>query len=330
MADFLEATPITIILFTKSTQANKRLHCHKPQLAENSEFFKALFYGSMKKDKNEYLVETDNIELDAILIAAMYVNKYDFTDYSFEDKYTILLRMKYYGLKNMNMSLIGLDKKITPSDCIFIINNYQNIDEINNILSKYVRLFIIDVITISKSSIDILYHQNKQLVEQIIIGLSYKPSFAYSEYDIKEFYKQNGYICHQIDGCRTINEKELKLYSYLPNAKNLHVFHFDHFVLYKMIKHYNANHLIGNLKLDKMHDNQLFAICRDTINANIKEYVLKEIEKRYYELKSSSVNNNDFKPDKSVPKSSSSSAANFNNIFGRNSSTNPFNSFFNN
>ena len=277
METFLEEKPITIILKDVENNITKNMYCHKTQLAESSEFFKALFFGELSKDLAEYVIETENIPLDAILISAMYSNNYDFNDYPFDEKYTILLRMKYYGFRNINIQLLGLDKNIKPTDCIYLIENYQDLEEINNILIKYVRLFIIDILTIAKDSLNLINKQNKQLTEKIFFELMTRPSFAYSEYDVKNFYQKYGYVCHRVGG-RSITTSELKTYSYLPNSKNIYVFKFDTFVMYMIIKHhsnisYDDKQLISQLNLQQLNDNQLFFICKDITDIKTKNNI---------------------------------------------------------
>lgn len=284
---YFSEKPIKLIIKTTSEPScnveSKDLYLSKTKLSEVSEYFKTMLFGNWNKNDDEFTIISDDVELDAFIITNLYSsNKLDIVAYNFEERYTIFLRIKYYCFDKFNCS--ELFECITPQDCIYIINNYQNFKEIDEILIKYCRLFFIDVYPY-------LHNLSSKLISLILTQLSNSPSFAKDEESIKKFYKNFGYTC--IDtGSRNISSKELIKYSYLNNV-GIRVYKMDYFIIYRLCTKYNLYNVLEKLNLVNMKDDHLFMILDDlmtniVVNYNVKplyRLLLDEIKIRFNDYK---------------------------------------------
>jgi hypothetical protein len=231
------------------------------------------------------VIETEFIEEDLLVVRSLYEN-IELPQDNIKQKLIFFLRNDFYGVE-FTVNIEQYFSKVTPSDIEILIEYYDILPQISNILVKYISLFIIDIPNIDQI-LDKLYIINKQIVYDIIDTLFDKmclcsSRMCFQRYFSKSLSRVNVERIHFISLSskfitetrysipnklyhRDISHEETVCYSYLPKIQSYVVFWMPHVGIARLMfkyQYFNQMNKINFAAFNEAMKKDAFGECND-------------------------------------------------------------------
>lgn len=182
---FNNPTLSDLTLILKNKENEERFYCHKSILANKSQYFRSMLLNFNESKKDLIIIETDSIEEDTLIIRLLYEN-IKLPQDNIKQKILFLLRSDFYGV-NFVENIEQYFSEVMPTDIQILVEHFDILPQISNILIKYISLFIIDIPNIDEI-LDQLYIVNKQIVYNIIDTLFEKTCLCSSRRRFQQYF----------------------------------------------------------------------------------------------------------------------------------------------
>lgn len=291
---------LTVIIKDYENNSNQKIiYCHRAILCNNgAEYFTTLYNQnnnfSDSQDKHE--ITTPDINSDLIILEGIYLKLIpDIDNYTIEEKITLFLRSHFYQCKELTEYItMNIFNCIEPQDIPILFENEIFIESNKVLIIKYLRLFFINIhkymIDVQKE-LDEINEKYHDIICSFLLESIDKPIFGMNAIHVNNFYKHFNIDLTNKD-YRIINENEKKRFKSIRNINSYIVFYLNHYILYRLMERYNCKQYMYKLDFNKMTDDQLSEICKESNQANIIKLINDIILERLKNKNNKKIKNN--------------------------------------